>query len=72
MDRQELLALGVSTDLQTAARALGIGRNTAYTLAQRGEFPTKVLRLGTRFVVPTAGLRALLDVVEPERPSKAS
>ncbi|MGI5179558.1 DNA-binding protein [Dactylosporangium sp. CA-152071] len=72
--RERLIALGVRTDLVTAGAALGIGRTTAHALARRGEFPVPVLRLGNKYVVPTAPLFALLNVdVEPrkEEPSVA-
>lgn len=58
--REQLDALGVATDLQTAAEALGISRATAYDLASRDEFPVPVIRYGTRYSVPTAGLREVL------------
>jgi hypothetical protein len=45
-----------TVDIETAARVLGCGRTLAYELARRNEFPCPVLRLGTRYVVPTAGL----------------
>jgi hypothetical protein len=62
MSRAELLALPPTTDLPTAARALGIGRTTAYQLARAGEFPTPVLRLGARYRVVTSGLLAALGI----------
>lgn len=62
MKPQELDALGVSTDLQTAARALGISKSSAYALASRDEFPTRVIKVGGRYIVPTAELRALLGM----------
>lgn len=57
----ELDALGVSTDIRTASRALGIAGSYGYRLANRGEFPCPILRVGSRWVVPTAGLRKLLE-----------
>lgn len=51
-----------TTGLAVAAAALGIGRSTAYTLAAAGEFPCKVIRVGTRYRVVTADLRRLLEV----------
>lgn len=69
MSRAELEALGVTCDLSTAARALSIGVTTAYELANRSEFPCRVLRIGTRWVVPTAGLRALIDPTTAEEAS---
>ncbi len=60
MSRDELLSLPASVDLQTAARALGIGIGTAYELVQTDKFPVRVLRLGTTYRVASAELRALL------------
>ncbi len=56
MTRGELLNLPVSVDLVTAARALGMGRTTAYELARRNEFPVRVLRVGNRYRVTRADL----------------
>ena len=54
------MALGVQTDLATAARVLGVSRGLAYSLARQGELPFPILRLGRKIVVPVAGLvRAL-------------
>lgn len=64
MRNEEIDALGVSCDLRTAARALGVSKSTAYALAQKGEFPTRVVKIGSRYVVPTADLRALLGLSE--------
>ena len=69
MRRGELLALPVSVDLLTAGRALGVGRTTAYELARRGEFPTPVLRLGTRYRVNRADLLRALGVTEDGVPA---
>lgn len=62
MTRSQLLALPATTDLVTAAKALGIGRTTAYQLARTGEFPVPVLRLGTRYRVVSSGLLAALGI----------
>jgi hypothetical protein len=56
MSRTELLALPVSVDLATAARALGIGRTVAYELAKLGEFPVRLLKVGARYRVTRADL----------------
>ena len=47
MTRAELLALPAVIDVTTAARALGLGRSTAYDLARRGKFPCRVLHIGS-------------------------
>lgn len=62
MTPDELDSLGVTTDLVTAARALGIGRSSAYSAVKTGTFPVRVVRIGSRIVVPTAELRELLGV----------
>lgn len=57
----ELAAAGATVDVVRAGRALGIGRSLTYELLRRGEFPVRVLRLGSRVRVPTADLIALLS-----------
>jgi len=48
-----------------AGSLLGIGRNAAYDGVRSGEIPS--IRVGRRFLVPTAALRRLLgfDQTEP-------
>jgi hypothetical protein len=58
----ELHALPTVVDLMTAARALDIGRTTAYQLAKAGEFPVRIIRVGTAYHVPTAELLKVLGV----------
>lgn len=65
LTRAELLALPVTVDVGTAARALGLGRSTAYELARCGEFPYRVLRIRSTYRVPTAELLRVLGI-EPE------
>jgi hypothetical protein len=62
MNQDELLGLPATVDLETAARALGFGRTLAYELAARGDFPCRVLRIGRKYVVPTAELRRTLGM----------
>lgn len=64
MDMAELLALPVAVDLVTASRALGIARTTGYELAQRGEYPVRTIRMGTRYTVPTAEILRALGVAD--------
>jgi excisionase family DNA binding protein len=68
MTRAELLALPAVVDVTTAARALGLGRSTAYDLARRGEFPCRVLHIGSSYRVPTAELLRVLGI-EPDQPA---
>ncbi len=44
--------LGMTTDVETAAVILGIGRTLAYELVRTDEFPVRLIRLGRRIVVP--------------------
>jgi excisionase family DNA binding protein len=67
MTRSELLTLPVAVDLTTAARALGLGRSTAYELARRRHFPCRVLRVGSSYRVPTAELLQVLGIVPDEQ-----
>jgi hypothetical protein len=58
----ELNDLGVSTDVPTAGRAFGYSREASYRLAQDGQFPCPVLKVGSRYVVPVAGLKRALGL----------
>lgn len=63
-DTRLLLTRELSVPLwPTAARALGIGRNTAYKIFARGEIPG-AYRVGNKIMVPTSALRRLLQVEE--------
>jgi hypothetical protein len=53
-------ALGVTTDVPTARRILGLTRHHAYDLAKRGQFPFPVLRVGARIRVPVASILTTL------------
>ncbi|MEU8164900.1 helix-turn-helix domain-containing protein [Micromonospora sp. NPDC049004] len=52
--------LGVTTDVETAAAILGIGRTKAYELAKTNEFPVRLLRIGRRYLVPVHAILKLL------------
>lgn len=63
-------ALGVVTDLPTAARILGLGRALAYQLAAASDFPVPVLRVGNRYRVPVAAILTALHIpTEPTTPA---
>jgi hypothetical protein len=61
----EIARLPAVTDLVTAGRAVGLGRTKAYELARAGQFPCPVIRAGKSWLVPTAGLLALLGLPIP-------
>ncbi|MEV7925471.1 MULTISPECIES: helix-turn-helix domain-containing protein [unclassified Kitasatospora] len=60
----EAFNLPVVVDVPTAARALGICLATAYRLARQDAFPCKILRIGTRYRVPTVELMRAIGVDE--------
>ena len=62
MTPDELRALPVTVSIVEAGRPFGLGRDSCYDLARRGEFPVPVLRLGRRWVVTRASLLSALGV----------
>jgi predicted site-specific integrase-resolvase len=60
----QVLNLPVSVDLETAGKAHGIGRTTAYQLAKDGRFPVRVLRVGNKYRVTRADLLRSLGIPE--------
>ncbi|WP_433171344.1 hypothetical protein [Actinoallomurus sp. CA-150999] len=60
MSLAELGGLPTVVDLVTAGKALGLGRTKTYELAQAGEFPCRIIRVGKKYLVPTPELLALL------------
>lgn len=47
-----------------AAELIGISRSSAYQAARNGSFPTKIIQIGGRYVVPTVPLLELLGLDE--------
>lgn len=68
---ERVRALGVTVDLPTAGRIVGLGRAHTYDLARRGELPFPTLRMGKRWVVPTAGLLRALGLDQHDGPPAA-
>jgi hypothetical protein len=58
--KEAVLALGTTTDVETAAEIIGIGRSLAYELIAAGDFPIDLLRLGRRVLIPVHGLLSYL------------
>lgn len=71
MGLDELLALPVVVDLETAGRAFGVGRTLSYQLARREEFPCPVLRLGRSYRVRKADLMHELGVCPEDDQAQA-
>lgn len=70
MTAAELMALPVSFDLDTANRALALGRTTGYALAKNGEYPVRVLRLGRQYRVTRYDLLRFLGF-QSQEPTEA-
>lgn len=68
----QLYTLPTVVDLMTAARALGIGRTKAYQLAHDGQFPCRIIRVGTSYHVPTAELLKVLGATPLVPPPRTS
>jgi len=67
--RQDLIDAGPTIEMPLANEALGISRAHGYALAKRGEYPVRLLRLGSSYRVVTSELWALLGIdpeVEPQ------
>lgn len=64
---EQLRALGVTTDLMTAAKVLRVARTAAYTGARNGTFPVPVVRTGRRYRVVVARLIEFLGLDEEPR-----
>jgi hypothetical protein len=58
---ERIKRLGMTTDVETAGAILGIGRTKAYELAKSGQFPTRILHIGRRYLIPVPALLRLLD-----------
>ena len=74
MTWEELRLLPSAVDLETAGRALGIGRSKIYAMAKTGELQQtiRVLKLGHAYRVVTADLYRVLGVSPDEEPMKSA
>ncbi|RLU85905.1 integrase [Streptomyces griseocarneus] len=69
MTHDELMNLPVAVPLDVANRALGLGRTTGYTLAKRGEYPVRLLRVGSQYRATRYDLHRHLGLSAPEPPA---
>jgi hypothetical protein len=67
MTHDELLALPVSVDVETAGRAFGMGYTKAKELARAGKFPCRILKVGAKYRVPRSALFEALGI-DPAAP----
>jgi excisionase family DNA binding protein len=58
----DVRALGVLTDFDTAADVLGMGRSLAYQLVRNGEFPVQRIQHGRRVTIRVADLLRYLGI----------
>jgi predicted DNA-binding transcriptional regulator AlpA len=59
---EDLLGMPAVVDVATAGQALGIGRTTSYRLARSGQFPCRIMRVGTSYRVPAVELLRVLGL----------
>ncbi len=52
----------LSVSLPVAGKALDLGESSTYAAVKNGTFPVPVIKIGGRYVVPTAPLRELLGL----------
>lgn len=64
MQLAELLALPVVIDLETANRALLLGRTKGFHLAKVGQYPVPLMRVGRSYRVSRAVLLSALSISE--------
>jgi hypothetical protein len=69
---EEVLALPVTVDLMTTARALGISKTVAYHLARTGQYPVPLYKVGTRYRCLRSVLLAHLGIADPIAPYQPS
>ena len=50
--------------VQVASKLLGIAQSTGYAAVNAGTFPTQVIKIGGRYVIPTKPLLDLLGLDE--------
>jgi hypothetical protein len=71
MSVREVLDLPVAISLEDANRALGLGRSNGYAMARSGEYPLPLLRLGRKYRCKRSDLLSLLNITDPEAPTRA-
>jgi excisionase family DNA binding protein len=58
---EQIRQLPATVDVETAARALGVSRSTAYEWIKAGQFPGRVITVRRRHRVITASLLTMLE-----------
>ncbi len=65
---ERIRALGLVTDIATAAQIFGLSRAAAYDLARTDRFPVAVLKFGTRYRVPVVAILQALHLPAGDSP----
>lgn len=68
---EAIRALGVKTDVVTAASIFGISQTRVYERIKNGTFPVPVITIAGRIAVPTAPILRLLQI-GPEAPGESA
>ncbi|MER6633696.1 DNA-binding protein [Streptomyces sp. NPDC000987] len=68
----DLLNLPPTTDVATGGKAFGMGSTKAYQLARDGQFPCKVVKVGSSYRVVTADMLRVLCVQESAEDATAA
>lgn len=66
---EKVRSLGMTCDVETAGRILGIGRTVAYRLAKENNFPVTVRRIGGSYRVM---VQSLLEYLVPDEQTEAA
>jgi hypothetical protein len=72
MSLAEVRRLGATCDVETAGRALGVSRASAYQSISEGTFPVAVIRVNRRLRVLTADLIRTLEGRDDREPAKSA
>lgn len=62
MSMEEVLALPASCSMPQASRALGFSASKGRQLAAAGDFPCRVVRVGSDWKVPRTGIFSVLGI----------
>lgn len=69
---QTQMRTAATISVPEAGDVLGLGRNKAYELARQGEFPVRVLKIGSRYRVSQADLERYLGINDDPDPRPAA
>lgn len=68
----ETSSRSATLSVPAAGAELGLGRGKSYELAKLGEFPVRVLKIGSRYRISRADLDRYLGITEESDPRPAA